>query len=150
MDLGSENITFSLKNGEILSRKPLGSSFSSQVRKFQNKMLLGFISDFKSRLPRHGGTHLATAALPWRQKSRLSGLHGTRLEKKKKRRRGEEEEKRRSTSFRQDHRGFSSGVIPTKIQVPRISILHVVDSTEHSRVCDEPHCIPEDSIILCT
>ncbi|KAK4724250.1 hypothetical protein R3W88_027029 [Solanum pinnatisectum] len=65
-------------------------------------------------------------------------------EEEKKRRRGGE---RRSTSFR---RGFSSGVIPIKIQVPRISILHVVDPAEHSRVSGEPPCIPEDSIILCS
>ena len=37
-----------------------------------------------------------------------------------------------------------------QIQVPRISILHVVDPVEHSRVSGEPPCIPEDSIILCT
>ncbi|WMV34415.1 hypothetical protein MTR67_027806 [Solanum verrucosum] len=37
-----------------------------------------------------------------------------------------------------------------KTQVPRISILHVVDPAEHSRVSGEPPCFPEDSIILCT
>ncbi|WMV22943.1 hypothetical protein MTR67_016328 [Solanum verrucosum] len=41
-------------------------------------------------------------------------------------------------------------LIMMQIQVPRISILHIVDPTEPSRVSGEPPWIPEDSIILCT
>ncbi|KAH0715767.1 hypothetical protein KY284_008672 [Solanum tuberosum] len=33
-----------------------------------------------------------------------------------------------------------------KTQVPRISLLHVVDPAEHSRVSGEPPCFPEDSV----
>ncbi|KAH0692356.1 hypothetical protein KY285_019453 [Solanum tuberosum] len=54
--------------------------------------------------------------------------------KRRRREEGEEEEKKEEINkICQDHCGFSSGVIPIKIQVPRISILHVVDLAEHSR-----------------
>nr|AAT39298.1 hypothetical protein SDM1_27t00006 [Solanum demissum] len=36
----------------------------------------------------------------------------------------------------------------SKTQVPRISIQHVVDPVEHSRVSGEPPCFPEDSVVL--
>uniref|UniRef100_M1DRR7 'chromo' domain containing protein n=1 Tax=Solanum tuberosum TaxID=4113 RepID=M1DRR7_SOLTU len=45
MDSKSENLTFSLKNGEKLSRKHMRSSPSSQEQNMQKITILGFISD---------------------------------------------------------------------------------------------------------
>uniref|UniRef100_M0ZJ14 Uncharacterized protein n=1 Tax=Solanum tuberosum TaxID=4113 RepID=M0ZJ14_SOLTU len=68
MNSGSEKLTFNLKNGGKLSRVDWGSFLSSKNRKVQNKVILRFIYDFKSRLTRHSGPHPATATPPERPK----------------------------------------------------------------------------------
>ncbi|WMV49468.1 hypothetical protein MTR67_042853 [Solanum verrucosum] len=62
MDSGSEKLTFSLKNGGKLSRFAWGSFLSSKNQKVKNKVILGFIYDFKSRLACHNDPYSATAA----------------------------------------------------------------------------------------
>uniref|UniRef100_M1DJJ5 Uncharacterized protein n=1 Tax=Solanum tuberosum TaxID=4113 RepID=M1DJJ5_SOLTU len=54
----------------------MDSFLSSQVQKLQNKMILGFISNFKSRLPRHNGLTPLQRSCPGGRNPYHRGLHG--------------------------------------------------------------------------
>uniref|UniRef100_M1DHQ2 Uncharacterized protein n=1 Tax=Solanum tuberosum TaxID=4113 RepID=M1DHQ2_SOLTU len=71
-------------------------------------------------------------------------LRAWRREKRRKKRRKKQE----FVKIIQACEWNSSGVIPIKTQVTRINIQHIVDPVEHSRVSDEPPCIPESSAEL--
>uniref|UniRef100_M1DXX3 Uncharacterized protein n=1 Tax=Solanum tuberosum TaxID=4113 RepID=M1DXX3_SOLTU len=66
MDSGSEKLTSSLKNGGKRVGVSWGSFFSSKSRKMHNKVLYGFINDFKSRRACHNDPHPAATAPPRR------------------------------------------------------------------------------------